>query len=88
MEEGWGRGREVEIMLPVPSHPSRNSILSHLIPSHLIQSYTRHHTTPSQSIPLDISSDMGCLKVVPCSHLCFKEGVGHGDVSRLSHCML
>ena len=39
---------------------------------------------PYPFLPLDIHPEMGCLHVVPGSHLDFKEGLGHGDVSALS----
>lgn len=30
---------------------------------------------------IDVSLEMGSLGVIPASHLQFKEGTGHGDVS-------
>ena len=39
-------------------------------------------SVPSLSVA-DIDPEMGSLHVVPGSHLDFKEGLGHGDVSQL-----
>jgi hypothetical protein len=61
----------------------RNSLCT-LTLSHVVTLQTKSYlitSIPSDDSTPDITPNMGCLKVVPGSHLHFVEGVGHGDVS-------